>query len=364
MLVSVLITVVLFESGWQAVRLMRTQSDSPLILRLHRRIEIVQTWEEYFLKRYLTGSDLVYAGIHRPHPTRGWAMKPSVSSTPAPGVTYTTNAQGYRALYDYRNDPERYQVLILGDSFTFGDDLDDAKTWPALLQAEHPVLNVLNMAGSGFGIDQMLITLEEEIDSYRPDLVIAAFITDDLGRAVLEFRDYAKPMFTLQDGRLALTHTPVPDVDGVIDEIASRRDEFYSYSSIQTVNFVNRLTSDLVPLQTDVCPAACLDLNRALLDRMRGVAEKHGAEFLLIYLPWGPEIQSQTVQTGGETFFTNYVRQTAVPSLNPRTELLAATFPKARQHYGSAENGLVSSEVMKRISMFESWKAKQRRGER
>jgi hypothetical protein len=181
---------------------------------------------------------------------------------------------------------------------------------------------------------------------------------------VLTFRDYAKPMFTLENGQLTLTNTPVPDVDGVIGGIASRRDQFYSYSNVQTVNFVNRLVTGLVPVQMDVCPEACRDLNRALLDRMRRVAEQRGAEFLLIYLPWGAEIRSRTVQTTGEAFFTDYVRRTAVPSLNPRPGLLDATFKKAGQHYGSAENGLISSAVFEWVSTSASRKAKRQRGAR
>ena len=36
-------------------------------------------------------------------------------------VVVTTNAQGYRALADFHDDIKKYQVMIVGDSFTFGD---------------------------------------------------------------------------------------------------------------------------------------------------------------------------------------------------------------------------------------------------
>ena len=226
-IVDLVVIVTLLELALQGVRLAGTASANPVIHRIAWRLLVTYSWEEAFLARYLSGTSLVYAGIHRPHPTRGWAMNASSTSQPAPGTRYTTNAQAYRALYDYRYDPSRYGVLIVGDSFTFGDDVDDTMTWPHLLQARTPALNVLNMGGTGYGLDQMLITLEEEIQRYRPRLVVCAFITDDLGRSILTFRDFAKPMFVLTDGGLKLTNTPIGDVDSVVDTIASHRDRFY-----------------------------------------------------------------------------------------------------------------------------------------
>ena len=42
---------------------------------------------------------------------------------------------------------------------------------------------VINAAVQGFGVDQMILKLEEILPTYRPDLVIFAYIPRDLWRA-------------------------------------------------------------------------------------------------------------------------------------------------------------------------------------
>jgi hypothetical protein len=358
LVVNLLLTAICLEIALQAVHRTRPRFDNPLLARIDARLQVKESWEEHFLQSYLTDAPLVYAGIHRPHPTRGWAMKPSVTSvtsSPQRRTTYTTNKQGYRALYDYTNDPDRYQVLIVGDSFTFGDEVDNHATWPALLQADDPRLNVLNMGGSGYGVDQMLITLQEEISNYRPRLVVCAFIDNDLRRSMLPFRDYKKPMFVLRHGALVLTNTPIADVDAVVDEIARQRRRFYSYSPVQTINLINGVRSDIEPMGLDECPRACRDLNAALIDRMIAVAAAHGAECLLLYLPWGDEITSSDAPAYGEAFLRDYVGRRRVASLDPRRELLNATFRKATGHYRRKEAALLSEMVARKIETLGSW---------
>ncbi len=124
---------------------------------------------------------------HVAHPTRGWWNKPS---TAAP---VTTNALGHRTLRE-SYDKSR-NLMLIGDSFTFGVDATDSEAWPNLLQQEFPNVNVVNLGSGGFAIDQMLVTLREEIARYRPDLVIVSFIWDDLARSTLHFRDFYKPYF-------------------------------------------------------------------------------------------------------------------------------------------------------------------------
>jgi len=54
-------------------------------------------WEQRFASRFKKGM-LVYQGLHEPHPTRGWALKPHLAverTSPKGGlVTYTTNRTG------------------------------------------------------------------------------------------------------------------------------------------------------------------------------------------------------------------------------------------------------------------------------
>jgi hypothetical protein len=365
--INILLTAVLFEAGLQLIKLVGKNSNNPII---HQILQPPKTWEEFFVGSYMNDGTLVYTpihqphpklyvGIYQPHPTRGWSIKPLSTSAPSSDTHYTSNRQGYRALYDFANKPDKYQVLIVGDSFTFGDEVDDRYTWPHLLQQQNSNLNVFNMAGTGYGTDQMLITLEEEISTYRPDLVIAAFIEDDLHRSTLPFRDYKKPRFLLsENGALHLSNTPIGSIPEVLNEIADKGS--FSYSPIQSINLLNILTHKLTPMGLSVCSSACWQLNTAIFEKMQKLTSEYNGEFLMIYLPHSNEILNFKETGYGEVFFEQYHANHSGNYLNPRPQFVNAGFKKARFHYQKDETSLLSQLVMQRIASLKSWKCKQR----
>ena len=105
--------------------------------------------------------------------------------------------------------------MVLGDSFTFGDEVSDDETYSAYLQAMLPT-EIINMGMHGYGHDQMLILLKEEGIKYQPDIVILGFLPLDMSRNLLNFRDFGKPRFVLERGELKLTGTPVPRPEEIL----------------------------------------------------------------------------------------------------------------------------------------------------
>ena len=51
-------------------------------------------------------------------------------------------------------------ILAVGDSFTFGDEVNDGQTWPAQLQLLTG-RRVLNGGVSGYGFDQIVLRAEQ-----------------------------------------------------------------------------------------------------------------------------------------------------------------------------------------------------------
>ena len=174
-------------------------------------------WEKRFLERH-ANNEYVFGGLHDPHPTRGWTPKKNFAKR-IYGRDYTLNEHGYRSRRRYVDDPSKFTVLLVGDSFTFGISADDTEIWPVLLEERNPSLNVINLGVAGYGIGQMYITLRESIQTYRPNLTIAAFITDNLDRTLLSFRDYKKPRFVLVGDSLVLSNTPIGAVDETYEEV-------------------------------------------------------------------------------------------------------------------------------------------------
>lgn len=141
------------------------------------------------------------------HPRLGWIPRPGRASD---GWTSTVDASGIRSNGRSMSTESR-PVLAVGDSFTFGDEVEDRETWAAYLEA---ILNkrVLNAGVGAYGIDQAFLRAELLLDSYDPDVVILSFISDDINRTEYSYYSFGrgwKPYFEYENGSLVLRNVPV-----------------------------------------------------------------------------------------------------------------------------------------------------------
>ena len=120
-------------------------------------------------------------------PRLGWIPRPGQFS-----VDWTSNVDvsGIRSNGRSVSTASR-PVLAVGDSFTFGDEVDDSETWPAHLE-EMLKQRVLNAGVGAYGIDQAFLRAELLLDTYDPDIVILSFISDDINRTEYSYYPYGK----------------------------------------------------------------------------------------------------------------------------------------------------------------------------
>jgi lysophospholipase L1-like esterase len=96
-----------------------------------------------------------------------------------------TNDHGFRSPpFEDAKRPGVFRILCLGDSSTFGMNVDDADAYPQVLQRllDERVpgrFEVLNLGVPGYSSRQGLELLRQQALGYRPDLVIFAFGTND-----------------------------------------------------------------------------------------------------------------------------------------------------------------------------------------
>ena len=130
------------------------------------------------------------------HPVCGWATKPNVTNLTVFGdEMLNTNSKGLRGRkeYGYTRNEATLRILLLGDSFSFGEGVSDHETFAQRLEDRFPNLEVINLGVHGYAHDQMLLALKEVGVKYKPDVVMLGFIGADMKRNSEKFRDYAKP---------------------------------------------------------------------------------------------------------------------------------------------------------------------------
>ena len=128
----------------------------------------------------------------------------------APGLTIDADGLRHTGEHTAPSVSERAPILAVGDSFTFGDEVNDGQTWPAQLQLLTG-RRVLNGGVSGYGFDQTVLRAEQLAPKDKPSAIVVSFIADDIRRTEMRRLWSAdKPWFDLDKDQLVLRGVPVP----------------------------------------------------------------------------------------------------------------------------------------------------------
>ena len=131
-----------------------------------------------------------------------------------------TNSRGLRSAREYSAVPADsvVRVAAFGDSFVYGNEVDNANSWTALAEQAYPRLEVLNYGVGGYGNDQAYLRFLADGRALSPRIAILGFAPTDFGRLVNVYRRFlsnhelplVKPRFVLgARGELELVPSPV-----------------------------------------------------------------------------------------------------------------------------------------------------------
>ena len=278
----------------------------------------------------------------------GWRPRPGATSRDG---KVTIDAAGIR-----RNDsparaleenPRALQVVTIGDSFTFGDEVSDNETWPAqlerLLQQGGVPARVFNLGTNAYGIDQAILRFARDGAPLRPDVVILGLQPENLMRNVNVLRPFffpdttlplSKPRFILRGDELQLHNQPTLTREEILEflenpasHLLARHeqwlDERYEETFWQPSVLLSLLSQRLdaagfaqrgppsrtsgTELATNRREAEMLQLGTALLAKFAAAAKAIGALPLLVYLPRRAELETQLA--GQDLWYSEWLAQ-------------------------------------------------------
>jgi lysophospholipase L1-like esterase len=161
--------------------------------------------EIYFSDEYWLGNFFTHNG--KSHNTQfnsklGWNTKSNTVHI-EDEITYTTNSLGFRS---EEIDLAKKQILVIGDSITWGMGVQDNENIPYYLNNRFKEYQVLNLGVMAYGVDQYYLNLKEHIDKLNPILIIIIIcMANDLENTSSEVSyGKSKPLFVVDKNKLNL----------------------------------------------------------------------------------------------------------------------------------------------------------------
>lgn len=235
----------------------------------------------------------------------------------------------------------RRPVLLFGDSFSacvtpegtcFESLMDESRTGSEC--------GLLNYGVAGYGLDQtylLLLSAVGRFASRRPIVVVGIMVDDDLDRCRLDFRDWPKPRFRVENGRLL-----VPDV-----RIPTGEEYLARHPPLPASYLWSMLLMSLTNTKTGSFPEADAEkqeLSRQILRAI--VSELRGRDLPFFFLLFNDSDHIADQRTNGwrQTLVREELDALGAPYVEARDELrlMAAADRKELSSYFTPDKHLVA----------------------
>jgi hypothetical protein len=207
-------------------------------------------------------------GMYAENPDYGYALRPStVTEYLYPEddprrLAVVSNRRGFRDERELDEPDVRHRVLVLGDSFVFGEGVEAHERFTDRME-DLLGFRVDSAGMTGWGPDLMLRALEAVDAEADPDVVLLCLYTHDFRRvhplyAGIGFRI---PRYELRDGALVTVPYPEPSLWQRL-----------------------RILWALSPVRRS-WESGMWDLHRAILERFRALSAERGFSLGIVFLP-------------------------------------------------------------------------------
>src|SRR6266545_4201772 len=220
----------------------------------------------------------------------GWtpARKSQSKSAMPREITVSHNSLGTRDAEFERNG--KPTILFMGDSLTWGYNVEARERFSDLIREMAPTHNVLNAGVSGFGTDQAYLFLKRLWPAVEPSVVVLMFCVEndhtDNSRN-LRYFNYKPYLATAANGARQFRGQPVPP---------PRKSYFQKNWFTQNLVLVRLAISGYVEL---AYPRVTVpDATEPLIAMMRDEVQRNGAKFLVGLERQDPQLESFLKQQG------------------------------------------------------------------
>ena len=320
--------------------------------------------------------------LYAPNRNLGWVLRPRENGIVAVETRQFVriNSHGFRdEERDYDKPPDAVRIAVLGNSWTEALQVPLQKTYCSVLQqrlTQSPCfrgkrVEVLNFGVAGYSTAQELMTLQQEVWKYHPDLILLAFYpARDIANNIRELNNAVNPeqspYFVYRGDKLVLDDSfrTLP----VLQErqIALQNLNYWlsqHFRTLQAISAMQRFTKIRVAMAavheraqqagvdnleyTIYAPPALPDMRRAwsitegLLLAMRDEVKSHGAEFRIITLATRPQVIPDPAKraelmrklgVGNLSYADDRIREFAAHEHIPVTNLAPALSDYAKSH--------------------------------
>lgn len=207
-------------------------------------------------------------------------------------ISYNTNSLGARGTREvpYERDIEKFRILFIGDSFTFGEDVSDNNTYPEILQKKlGDKFEVINLGVHGYGLGQSYLYLKEEGIKYKPDLVILGLFMPDIIRDKQRVFGYFKPKFGIdKNSNLIISENYIPTIDEAKLISKDHYDKFRLISLSKIYFELKRIFDRLISFRGD------LKISYAILEEIKNLSSDNNFKFSVLYIPTAYSIEERS----------------------------------------------------------------------
>ncbi|HTZ11653.1 MAG TPA: SGNH/GDSL hydrolase family protein [Candidatus Margulisiibacteriota bacterium] len=285
-------------------------------------------------------------------PQLGWSPIPNKRIRHNWG-NISSNSLGFRSR---EIDPQKNQVIILGDSVAWGSGVDDNQTLSYYLEDKLQSYNcqVSNLAVSGYGIDQEYLFLKRHIGNFinLKLVVLVICAKNDLSDTGTNtsYRK-RKPLYVLRDGHLMLTSTPIRKY--CLRNLLSRSSLL---ERIANKNSALNYTLKLLAGDRDLTSEETKTVSSLLFDKIKESAESHGAKLLIVISPSEEDFPKKTAELRWfEDFFhlaqDRFAYLDYYETLKTHSQELGRIFLDVF-HFTDYGNQLLAEGIFEKISSF------------